>query len=172
MRRMNAKTGLVFMCILGLFISTLYAAVPGDKCCKKNSNIINKKEDLKTLRYLKEVEWPKSFREHDAKLLDRILAEEFELIDGIGDRSNKKDQMAYLKSNTPFHKYFKFKISRLELFENGTAIISGTGHAKGTNSKGEAYEFTYESSNVLIKRKGIWKAISSHVSGVKEKKIK
>lgn len=55
---------------------------------------------------------------------------------------------------------------RLEVFANGTAIVAGEGTAKGTDPKG-AYVMTYQSTNVLIKRDGAWRAVSSHVSGVK-----
>jgi ketosteroid isomerase-like protein len=55
---------------------------------------------------------------------------------------------------------------RLEIFENGTAVVSGTGRMEGEDENGP-YKITYQSSNVLIKRQGQWKAIASHVSGVK-----
>ena len=47
--------------------------------------------------------------------------------------------------------------------DNGTAIICGTGHIQKDSIKS-----TYESSNVLVKREGDWKAILSHVSGVRD----
>jgi ketosteroid isomerase-like protein len=59
-----------------------------------------------------------------------------------------------------------FTIRRLEVFENGTAIVAGEGTIKGKDKDG-SYVLTYQSSNVLIKRSGLWKAIASHVSGIK-----
>lgn len=130
-------------------------------------NIMSREADEKALRYLKEVEWPKSYYEQDTLLLDRILADEFQSIDASGEVSNKKLEMNYVKKNKPSYSSFTFKILRLDLFENGTAVVSGTGVIKGKNDKG-GYEMTYQSSNIFIKRKNQWKAISSHVSGVKQ----
>lgn len=123
-------------------------------------------QDLQTLRFLKEVEWPKAYREQDTVLLDRILAEEFQMIDASGNTYTKKDELEYIKGHKPSYDSFRFEITRLEVFENQTAIVSGIGHIDGADEKG-AYNTTYSSSNILIKRDGLWKAISSHVSGIK-----
>jgi len=127
--------------------------------------VFAQKSDEETLRYLKEVEWAKAYREQDTKLLDRILADEFQMIDNEGNWSNKKEEMEYIKNNKPTYTSFRFEIKRLEIFENGTAIIAGTGYINGKD-KDNAYKIVYQSSNILIKRKEGWKAIASHVSGV------
>lgn len=123
-------------------------------------------DDEKVLRYLKEVEWPKAYREQDTVLLDRILADEFKMIGSDGEWSSNKEELAYIRKNKPSYKSFKFNIKRLDIFENNTAIVSGTGVIQSKDDKGD-YEYIYQSSNVLIKRNGIWKAIASHTSGDK-----
>lgn len=128
---------------------------------------IPRNSDEQALRYLKEVEWPKAYAEQDTLLLNRILAEEFQSIDASGTISNKRLELDYIRATKPTYSSFNFKILRLELFENGTAVVSGIGLIKGRNVKGD-YEMTYHSSNVFIKRKTQWQAISSHVSGVKQ----
>lgn len=115
------------------------------------------------LRYLKEVEWPQAYREQDTVLLNRILADEFQFIQADGFYSNKEIEMDYIKNNEYRYDSFRFEIKRFDIFENGTAIVSGTGHILIDTTK-----ITYESSNVLILRNGEWKAISSHVSGVQQ----
>ncbi|HKO79894.1 MAG TPA: nuclear transport factor 2 family protein [Chitinophagaceae bacterium] len=124
----------------------------------------NKSKDEELLRHIKEVEWPRAYREQDTVLLDRILADEFKMIGSNGTRSSKKEQIAYIKTHKPGYQSFKFNIDRLEIFENNTAIVSGTGIIDNKDSVGP-YELHYSSSNVLIKRDGKWKAISSHTSG-------
>ncbi len=126
------------------------------------------KSDKEQLRYLKEVEWPKSYYDQDTILLDRILAEEFEMINAEGKRFRKSDEMAYIKKNKPSYKSFNYEITRLEIFENNTAIIAGMGTVISVNDEGKETKMTYWSSNVLIKRGEHWKAISSHVSGIKK----
>ena len=124
------------------------------------------KTDEEQLRYIKEVLWPKSYREQDTVLLDKILADEFAMIDAQGEWTSKRDELDYIKKNKPSYDSFFFEIKRLDIFENGTAVVSGIGHVKGSNENGP-YDMEYHSSNILIKRKEGWKAISSHVSGVK-----
>lgn len=132
--------------------------------------ITAQEHDEKILRHLKEVEWPKAYREQDTLLLDRILADEFKMINSDGEYSTKKDQIIYIKTHKPNYISFKFEIKRLEIFENNTAVVSGTGTIKRRDEKGEYY-LIYQSSNILIKRNGFWKAISSHTSGDKTIRI-
>ncbi len=125
------------------------------------------KTDLEILTYLKEVEWPKAYREQDVQLLDRILAEEFQMISNDGSWSTKAQELADIQKSKPTYDSFRFEIKRLEIFENQTAVIAGEGHIYASDKSGKKTYTTYQSSNILIKRRGLWKAINSHVSGVR-----
>lgn len=122
-------------------------------------------ESMAALRYLKEVEWPKAYREQDTMLLDRILAEEFQLIDADGNKFAKADELAWIKKQAMKADTFHYEITRLDIFENGSAIVSGTGHIWN-----EGQETLYQSSNYLVLRNNLWKAVGSHVSGIREMK--
>jgi hypothetical protein len=50
----------------------------------------------------------------------------------------------------------------LDIFENGTAEVSGIALVKVTDKDSE-YEAVDQSSNVFINRNGEWQAINSHV---------
>ncbi|MFY7671068.1 DUF4440 domain-containing protein [Tenacibaculum sp. MEBiC06402] len=130
--------------------------------CTKATKSQHISDDLKTLKYLKEVEWPKAYADQDTMLLDRILDEDFKLIDNNGNWTSKNDEIEWIKQNRIQHDSFVYEIKRLEIFENNFAIISGTGHITNDGIKA-----IYQSSNILVKRNNIWKAISSHVSGYK-----
>lgn len=119
--------------------------------------------DLENLRYLKEVEWPKAYREQDTVLLDRILGDDFKMIDAGGNWSDKASEMAWIKENVSAPDSFYYDIKRLDALENGTVLICGTGHIFNDTS-----HTIYQSSNILIRRSGMWKAVASHVSGIKE----
>lgn len=119
-------------------------------------------DDKDKLRYLKEVEWPQAYREQDTILLDRLLGDDFKMIDAAGNWYGKKDELEWLRNNAVRNDSFYYEIKRFEILENGTAIICGTGHIFRDSTK-----TIYQSSNVLIKRDSIWKAVLSHVSGVK-----
>ena len=99
------------------------------------------------------------------------MADEFKMIGSGGEYSTKREQIQYIKTHKPNYIFFKFEIKRLEIFENGTAVVSGTGTIRREDDKGE-YDLIYQSSNVLIKRNNEWKAISSHTSGDKIVRVK
>lgn len=120
-------------------------------------------QDLKALRYLKEVEWPQAYREQDTVLLDRILGDDFQMIDAGGTWSDKDRELAWIKENASALDSFYYDIKRLDALENGTVLICGTGHMFN-----DSIHTIYQSSNILIKRDDTWKAVASHVSGVKE----
>ena len=126
--------------------------------------------DQKRLRELKEVLWPKAYREQDPALLAQILADEFESIDAEGSVSTKAEELDYVSKNKPSYDSFRFVIRRLQIFENRTAVVSGTGYIETKAKDGKkASKTEYQSSNVFLERDGRWQAISSHVSGIKQK---
>lgn len=150
--------------ILILFVTVIFVN------CHKNENTQSQTDKLMTfnleiekLRTLKEIEWPKAYREQDTVLLDRILGEDFQMITNDGEWSNKIKQLERIKKVAMNHDSFRYELKRLEILENGTAIIAGTGHIVNDSIK-----TIYQSSNILIKRNGIWKAVLSHVSGAKK----
>ena len=139
--------------------STLFAAEP----------VRDQENDKTRLRELKEVLWPKAYREQDSALLAQILADEFESIDAEGGVSTKAEEIDYVRKNKPSYDSFRFVIRRLQIFENRTAVVSGTGYIETKAKDGKKGAKTeYQSSNVLIERDGRWQAISSHVSGIKK----
>ena len=143
--------------LLAVALSGLYAQPAGNAA------------DLSRLRELKEVLWPKAYREPDTALLDRILATELESIDAGGNRSTKPEELDYIRKNKPSYDSFRFEIKRLQIFENQTAVISGTGLIETKAKDGKKGSRTeYQSSNIFIERDGRWQAIASHVSGVKQ----
>jgi hypothetical protein len=127
---------------------------------EKNTLITN--NDIEVLRHLKEVDWPGAYAEQDTVLLDSILGDDFNMIDQEGNWYTKNDELNWIKNNAPGYDSFYFEITRLDIFDNGTAIICGTGHILK-----DSLRSVYQSSNVLVKREGRWKAVLSHVSGVK-----
>jgi hypothetical protein len=98
----------------------------------------DRKADEAAIRELKETLWPKAYFEQDAALLDRILAPEFLMVDDSGAWSTKAAELAWVAKNKPGYDSLTFYL----------------GH--------------YQSTNVLIKRNGQWRAVASHVSGYKK----
>ena len=121
--------------------------------------------DEEILREIKEVLWPRAYATQDVELLDVLLAEEFRLIDADGNWSTKADELAWLRGNAPSYESLVFQIKRLDVFENGSAVVAGQGVIRGGDEDGP-YVLHYQSTNVLIKREGTWRAVASHVSGI------
>lgn len=119
-------------------------------------------DDEQVLRHLKEVDWPRAYSEQDSILLDKILGDDFMMIDQSGNWYTKNDELEWIINNAPTYDSFKFEIKRFDILDNGTAIICGTGHIYS-----DSVHSTYESSNVLLKRDEKWEAVLSHVSGIR-----
>lgn len=113
--------------------------------------------DEEVLRHFKTVLWPQAYRTQDVELLETLLHDSFEVINANGERSGKQQELDYIRDNQWDPGTFEYRIDRLDIYGDSTAIISGTGLAE---------TYTYTSSNVLVKVDGRWQAIASHVSGV------
>jgi len=124
-------------------------------------------QDYQTLTDLKIVSFAKAYEEQDTVLLDRILHEKYQLVDDGGAVYSKASEMEYVSKYGPSYDSFEYTIQKLEIFENGTAMIFGIGAIAGSDTQG-AYTQTYKSTDVFVKEQGKWKAITTHVSGVKE----
>lgn len=124
--------------------------------------------DEAQLRELKETLWPKAYFEQDTALLDQILADEFKMIDGGGNWSTKAEEIEWVANNKPPYDSMVFAIRRLEIFNGDTAIVAGTGTIRGSDEDGP-YVAEYQSTNTLVKRDGVWRAVASHVSGYRRK---
>jgi hypothetical protein len=148
------------MRIIGVLVAALAFGLAGGARAAESA-------DEAAIRELKEVLWPRAYFEQDTALLDRILAPEFQMVDGDGNWSSKDEELAWVAKNKPPYDSLSFRIRRLDVFENGTAIAAGTGTIRGSDEDGP-YVAEYQSTNVLIKRDGAWRAVASHVSGYRK----
>ena len=137
-------------------------------CSSSNSESMISDGDSKAIENVIMVQSPKAYDEQDTALLNQILHDKFQLTDDEGSRFSKEDEMEYASKYGPSYDSYVYEIEKMNLFENGTAYVSGKGTIKGINVAGQAYVTTYKTSDVLIKESGNWRVISSHVSGVKE----
>lgn len=124
-------------------------------------------QDEEVVRNMKIELLAKAYEDQDTTLLSQILHEKYQLVDDGGEVYSKRDEIQYVSQYGPSYDTFVFEISKLELFDNGTALVFGTGTITGSDIQGN-YSQSYKSSDVLVKEGGTWKFITSHVSGVKE----
>ena len=104
--------------------------------------------DQEIPKYLKEVEWQKTYREQDTVLLDSILGDDFQMIDANGNWTTKKDELKWVKTNSIKQDSFIYEIKRLDILFNGTALRCGIGQIPY-----DSVEIIYQSSNVFFKTK-------------------
>ncbi len=123
--------------------------------------------DEQRVKDLKEKVWPKACKEQNTTLLDKILAEEFFMIDADGNTFSKSQEIEYHQQNKPTYESFTYHVGRLLIFDHSTAIMNGLAVITGTDDHG-AYTTTYQSSDVMIKRNGEWQTVSSHISGMRK----
>ena len=116
-------------------------------------------DDEATLRHFKTVLWQQAYRMQDTELLERLLHDDFSVIDDAGNVSTKQQELVWITENKWDPGEFEYRIERLDIYDGRFAIIAGTGIAE---------TYIYKSSNVLIKDDGQWRAVSSRVSGVEE----
>ena len=121
--------------------------------------VIAQADDYETLRHFKTVLWSQAYRTQDVELLDRLLHDSFEMFDGDGNRSTKAEELESIRVNRWDPGSFEYRIERLQIYQDAFAVIAGTGIAEN---------YSYKSSNFLVKEDGVWRAIASHVSGRKQ----
>lgn len=87
-------------------------------------------DDYDMLREFKTVLRPQAYRTQDVELLDRLLHDTFELIDGDGNRSPKQDELKNIVATQWNPGTFEYQIERLQIYQGSFAVIAGTGIAE------------------------------------------
>jgi ketosteroid isomerase-like protein len=110
-----------------------------------------------------ENDWADSYVKRDPSFVQRIASDDFTFIGPDGDMVNKID---YVKSITGDTVFTGFKIDDLKIRTYGdAAVVIGlatiTAKTKGEDESGQ-YSFT----DVFVKQKGEWKAVSGQVTPV------
>ncbi|MGB5592126.1 MAG: nuclear transport factor 2 family protein [Gammaproteobacteria bacterium] len=146
-----------------IFLILLWAPVAASSDSSDSTDDISDNiSDEQTLRHIKTVLWSQAYRTQDVALLDSLLHDSFEMIDADGNRSTKAQELAFVANNRWDPGTFEYRIERLQIHQDAFAVVDGTGIAEG---------YSYKSSNFLIKEDGEWRAIASHVSGVKRNDV-
>ncbi|MBL8988340.1 MAG: nuclear transport factor 2 family protein [Gemmatimonadetes bacterium] len=123
--------------------------------------------DHEAIRRIKTVDWPRAYQTQDVALLDRILADDFRVIRADGRWASKGEELDWIRHNRAAYDSLVFRITRLDVYPNGTAVVAGTGVVFGREAN-RSVVTEYQSTNILLKqRDGTWRAIASHTSGTR-----
>ncbi len=111
-----------------------------------------------------ENEWGVAFERRDMATLDRLMADEYILTDPLGNVRSKAESLAALKTNEVFFESTESDNVRVQI--NGdTAVVTGRSTFRG-RYKGWSMAGRYQYTDVLVKRSGAWRAVSSHITAL------
>jgi hypothetical protein len=126
--------------------------------------------DEAVLRKFKTEDWPRAYSTQNVELLGSMLADTFQVVDGDGNWSTKRAEIDWLAKNQWKNDGFVYTIKRLDIYGGDTAIIAGEGRITFKTGDQPRIE-TYQSTNVLVKENGTWRAVASHISGGKSEPL-
>lgn len=111
-----------------------------------------------------EIEWGDAFERRDMEALDRFMADDYILTDPLGSVRTKAESLAAIKNNEVH--FESTKSDNVKVRVNGdTAVVTGRSTFRG-RYKGWSMAGKYQYTDVLVKRRGSWQAVGSHITAV------
>ena len=111
-----------------------------------------------------EIEWGEAFLRRDIAALDRLMADEYILTDPLGCVRNKAESLAAIKTNEVH--FESTESDNVNVRINGdTAVVTARSTFRG-RYKGWSMSGRYQYTDVLVKRRGSWKAVGSHITAL------
>ena len=111
-----------------------------------------------------ELEWGVAFERGDMATLDRLMADEYILTDPLGTVRSKADSLAAI--NTREVSFESTRSDDVNVRISGdTAVVTGRSTFRG-RYKGWSMAGRYQYTDVLVKRHGSWRAVSSHITAL------
>ena len=111
-----------------------------------------------------EMEWGDAFEQRDMETLDRLMADDYILTDPLGSVRTKAESLAAIENNEVH--FESTKSDNVNVRINGdTAVVTGRSTFRG-RYKGWSMAGQYQYTDVLVKRRGSWQAVGSHITAV------
>ena len=115
-----------------------------------------------------ERQWADAYVKGDAAAFERLEANDFILIDSNGKITTKADEVREVKSGAL--KMIECKLDDLKVRVYGkTAVVTGIATVKGSSS-GQDISGRYRFTDVLVRKKSRWKAVSTQEALIADKK--
>jgi ketosteroid isomerase-like protein len=112
-----------------------------------------------------EFTWGQAFEQRDMATLDRLMDDEYIVTDPLGNVRTKAESLAALESNQV--RFESTKSDNVNVRVNGdTAVVTGRSSFRG-RYRGWSMCGQYQYTDVLVKRSGSWRALSSHITAVR-----
>jgi ketosteroid isomerase-like protein len=111
-----------------------------------------------------EIEWGDAFLRRDLATLDRLMADEYILTDPLGNVRGKAESLEAIKTNEVL--FESTESDNVKVLINGdTAVVSARSTFRG-RYKGWSMAGRYQYTDVLVKRRGSWLAVGSHITAL------
>lgn len=111
-----------------------------------------------------EIEWGDAFERRDMEALDRFMADEYILTDPLGNVRTKAESLEALRSNQIFFESTRSDNVNVKI-HGDTAVVTGRSTFRG-RYKGWSMAGQYQYTDVLVKRRDSWVAVSSHITAL------
>jgi ketosteroid isomerase-like protein len=111
-----------------------------------------------------EYDWGVAFERRDMATLDRLMADEYVVTDPLGTVRSKAESLAAIQSNAVLFESTKSDDVRV-CVSGDTAVVTGRSSFRG-RYKGWSMRGQYQYTDVLVKRNGYWRAVSSHITAL------
>src|SRR5262245_2236050 len=153
------------LCTLGAGVVLLGFLTASDRgSSKKESGMKDKaKEELNTL----EKEWALAFVKNDAEAIGRYMADDWMVISPDGNVIDKVTFLGLIKSGVLTHDQMEFAEVNVRVYGD-SAVVTSRATSKG-KIQGEAFSELERSTDVLVKQKGQWKSVLTHLTRIAKK---
>lgn len=111
-----------------------------------------------------EIDWGVAFERRDMVTLDLLMAEEYILTDPLGQLRTKTETLAAIETNEVDFQSTQSDDVNVTIYGE-TAVVTGRSTFRG-RYKGWSMTGCYQYTDVLVKRNGSWKAVSSHITAL------
>lgn len=105
-----------------------------------------------------------AFRLQDIAAIEKLLAPEFTLVSSTSQVQSRDQVIAEVKSGDPKYEIFRNHSMRARVYSNA-AIVQGITSLQGT-SDGTRFTADVRFTDTLIRHKGKWRIIVSHVTRI------
>lgn len=120
---------------------------------------------------LKSIEdrWEAAFLNHDVKVVEEILADNYVLTNHKGKILNRRGALKDFKKDTD--KLDKSTNSDVVVhpINRDAAVVTGMSRESGKDKSGKTFERTYRWTDTFVNQNGKWQCVASHVTLVAEK---
>jgi len=111
-----------------------------------------------------ESDWGDAFERKDLTALDQLMADEYILTDPLGIVRSKAESLAAIEANEVYFESTQSDDVKVRI--NGdTAVVTGRSTFRG-RYKGWSMAGQYQYTDILVKRRGSWTAVGSHITAL------